>query len=493
MSSVITEAEKRSNLSVKGLYKTLLIGSLSLLCACSVTLGPDYKAPEIENINDQWRLSVTQQLDENNSPMHSWWTLLQDDTLNGLIERAHHNNLDLNLAVSRITENRAALGIANSARVPDLSASGNVIRQKGSDSTSFFPGRIDTLRQVGVESSWEIDLWGRVRRSVESASASYQASVEDLRDILVITYADIGASYIQLRTLQTRLRLAKENVRLQQETLAIVYARNKAELAPDLEVRQAELNLAVTESFVPTIEAEISKTIYRISVLVGETPNALYAELSAPVALPAVPEAIAMSLPADVIRQRPDIRRAERLLAAQTAQIGVAKADLYPNFFLSGSFSFGALNGELFTQQNRDWNIGPFFSWNLFNAGRVRNSIKVQEARTEQALISYEKNVLSALQDVEESIVNFSTEEQRLKSLDRSVIAARQANELVKVLYRQGLTDFQNVLDTQRSLFSQEDSVATSQGTVLINLISVYRAFGGGWAAFDESAAKEPK
>ena len=483
----------KSDRAISGAGKALALFVCMTLGGCAFTVGPDYEAPTPVDI-DRWAQAVESEFGDASSPMYGWWELLQDETLNDLIERAHRDNLDLDAAVARVQESRALLAIASSARVPDLTGSGGAERGRGSDGISPAAPpqeRTDTVRELGLQSTWELDLWGRVRRSVESASASYEASVEDLRDIVVVVYAQIGANYVLLRTLQERLRLAKANVRLQRETLALVEARNRAQLAPLLDVRQAELNLAVTESAVPSIEASIATTLHQLSVLVGEPPNTLSAELGVSKPLPPVPATLLASMPADTIRQRPDIRSAERRLAAQTAQIGVATADLYPNFFLSGDFGYATAAGSLFERDYRSWGLGTVFSWNLFNAGRVRNSIEVEEARTEQALVNYEQTVLFALQEVEDSLVSFARERERLAALGRSVTAADQADELVREQYRQGLTNFQNVLDTQRSLFEQQDQYADSQGLVLLNLIAAYQAFGGGWNVLGTPAIEE--
>ncbi|MEM1142875.1 MAG: efflux transporter outer membrane subunit [Pseudomonadota bacterium] len=463
-----------------------------LLTGCLFRVGPDYTPPELSAPPDQWSMAVGAQVSETDAPMRAWWLIFEDPTLTTLIERAHTSNLSVALAVARLAEARAQLGIQRADRYPNLTGSGAVERQRGSDGVSVAPppqSRTDTIRQLSLESSWEWDLWGRVRRSIEAERATFAAQQEDLRDVLVLIYAEIGTRYIRLRALQERLRLAQINVQLQQETLSLVAARNKAQLAPDSEVRQAELNLAATEAAVPSIETSIAQSIHQLSVLLGEQPQQLRPSLAWTKPLPDTPDSLSVSLPADTIRQRPDIRRAERTLASQTALIGVATAELFPNFFINGDFGFGTATGELVSSDNRSWGIGPVFSWNLFNAGRVRNSINAQEARTEQALISYEETVLTALQDVEDSLIAYFNEQRRRAALARSVLAAQQAAELIRELYRRGLTDFQNVLDAQRSLFSQQDDLAASQGEVLINLINVYRSFGGGWLVLDELGA----
>lgn len=471
----------------------LVFFAIFFLAGCAV--GPDYTAPEPQ-VPDVWAQSIMQDSGSSLELLPTWWETFEDDTLNSLINRAHTGNLSIDLFAQRVVESRLNLAISRSEKVPTISAEGGVDRRRGSDGISPSPPtqtRTDTFRELGTTASWELDLWGRIRRSVESAEAAYEFSVEELRDIQIAVYAEVASSYFLLRTQQERLRIAKANVEIQERTLQLVTARYDAELTPLLDVRQAELNLAVTQSSIPALEAAIANILYQISFLLGEMPNELTSELSTPKALPDVPSTYAGALPANTIRQRPDIRSAERQLAAQTALIGVAAADLYPNFFLSGDFGYSTAAGGLARRENRSWGIGSVFSWNLFNGGRVRNNIRIEEVKTEQALTSYEQTVLDAMREVESSLVDFSKEVETVTFLARSVDAAVDAEQLVSDQYLQGLTNFQNVLDTQRSLFNQQDQLAESKGSALVDLVSVYRSFGGGWDAFPTPTAEKSK
>ena len=460
-----------------------LVITLGLTAGC-ITVGPDYERPE-PVMPDQWRQELVQGLDEGDVDLRTWWETFDDPILNSLIERATAANLDLKIAYARIKEARAQLGIATGERYPDINSSGDAVREKVSEGVFETPPpprqRTDNFSQLSVDGSWEIDLWGRVRRSIESAGANYQASVEDYRDVLVVLYAEVARNYIQLRTLQERIRLAWANVEDQRQTLELVVTRERAGLAPKLDVRQAELNLATTESTIPTLEAARIAAINRLGVLLGQPPHALHAELTPVEPIPRPPMQVAVELPAELVRQRPDLRRTERVLASQTARIGVATAALYPNFSLAGTFGYATFKGDLLDASNETWSLGPFFTWNLFDGGRVRSAIRVEDARAEQALVNYEQSVLNALEDVENAMTGFAQERVRQASLARSVVAAQESVRLVKVLYRTGLTDFQNVLDMERSLFQQQDLAADSQGTVAQNLVRIYRAFGGGW------------
>jgi multidrug efflux system outer membrane protein len=339
------------------------------------------------------------------------------------------------------------------------------------------------LYGFGVDASWEIDVFGRISRSVEGAQASMEASVENYRDILVSLYSAVAQSYIDLRATQTRLKYTVNNAELQRGTLKLTQDRREAGLVPQLDVEQAKLVLASTEAVIPTFRQFEAEAIHRLGVLLGHPPAALYDELSTAADVPDVPEEVTASLPAELLRQRPDIRRAERILAAQTAEIGVATAGLYPAFSLSGTF---ALEGQDFSDtgdwDSRAWGFGPAMRWNLFDGKRIRNRIKVQEARAEQAMADYELTILEALEEVENAMVSFEQEKQRLGDLHRSVVAAQESVKLVGTLYENGLTDFNNVLDMQRSLTVQQDLFAESQGAVANNLVRIYTSLGGGWS-----------
>jgi len=456
-----------------------IAGSL-MLSAC-ITVGPDYEPPEVV-VADEWHQSLVDNMDSSAASV-DWWSSLNDPKLNEIIERAQSGNLSVAIAIARIDEAERFLGISRGERFPDVDASGGVTRAKSQLNVLPDVESVDEFGDAGVGATWELDFWGRVRRTIESSQASYEATVEAYRDTLVLLNARVATNYVFLRTNQERLRLANENVLRQQETLRLTEARNRAQLAPDLDVEQAKLNLASTEAAVPALESLILQTINNLSVLLGEQPGDLMAELVPPKSIPDPPGVLSVGFPADAVRNRPDVRRAERALAAQTARIGIATSALYPNFFLTGDFGYAGVGGDYFDNDNETWSIGPFFSWNLFDGGRVRNSIGVEEARTEQALAAYEASVLEALRDTENSLVAYATEQRRLQALDRSVAAAAASADLVRILYRSGLANFENVLITERTLFNQQDLQAVSKGEVVQNAISVYRAVGGGWSA----------
>jgi NodT family efflux transporter outer membrane factor (OMF) lipoprotein len=456
---------------------------ITVLVAAGCAVGPNYEPPQTD-APDLWHVELMKGLAEGEGNLQTWWVAFDDPTLTSLIERAAQGSLDIHQAVARVDEVRARRGIARGEWFPNLDNSSTYQRYRISEEVlEVVPSgsRRDNFWSTGLDASWEIDFFGRIRRSVESATAGLQASVEDYRDVLVSVSAEVGTTYVEVRTLQERIRVAELNVRNQRSTLQLVIDRNRAGLVGDLDVRQAEQNLARTESFIPTFRSDLAAAIHRLGVLLGDRPSTLFAELGPQAPIPNPPEEILVGVPANLLRQRPDIRQAERALAAQTAQIGVAKADLYPRFALVGTLALQASDfDKWFTGDANFYSFGPAVRWNLFDGGRVRANVQAQEALTGQALIAYEQTVLVALEEVENAMVAFVQENDRRDALQRSVAASVAATGLVKTLYRTGLTDFQNVLDTERTQFQEQDTLAESEGFVTQNLIDVYRALGGG-------------
>ncbi len=455
------------------------------MLAAGCAVGPNYAPPEPE-VPDRWHEELARGLAEGQAPLQTWWTTLDDPMLDSLVERAVAGNLDLKRAVARVDEARARRGIARGQWFPTLDSLSSYSREKISEEAFPIPGiggNAQNRYTVGLDASWEIDFFGRIRRSTESANASLEATVEDYRDALVLLLAEVGLAYVDVRSFQQRIDYARSNVRTQQGSLRLTRDRNAAGLVSDLDVRQAELNLATTEALIPSLQIGLTLAIHRLGVLLGQHPSALRAELETPTPIPSPPSEILVGLPTELLRQRPDLRSAERQLAAQTAQIGVAKADLYPRFALLGTFAFDALDAaKLFTGDASAFSFGPAVRWNLFDGGRIRANVKAQESLTEQALLGYEQTLLLALEEVEDAFVAYVQENERRDTLQRSVTAAGAAVKLVNTLYRTGLTNFQNVLDTERSLFQQQDQLAQSEGQVTQNLIQIYRALGGGWS-----------
>jgi NodT family efflux transporter outer membrane factor (OMF) lipoprotein len=456
-------------------------------------LGPNYVEPEIATA-DAWRSAVAAEMDQESPPITFWWESLDDAVLTDLIRRAELANLDLRSAVARVREARAQRGISRGDYFPNITLNGAYSYFKLSENSPAGQLVVGSGEAIEADDSWtasadvfwEVDLFGRIRRQNEAAGAQFQASIEDYRDVLVTLYAEVAAAYVDVRTFQARLAFARQNAELQRETVQLTRDRFDAGLVSGLDVSQAETNLASTEAEIPTLETALNSSLNRVAVLLGEQPGTVHEELSDDGVIPTPPDEIATGLPAELLRRRPDVRRAERLLAAQTALIGAAKADLFPSFSLTGILElFAPTAGDLFTSESVGWSLVPGVRWNIFSGGKIRNNIKVQEARTEQLLYFYEQSVLLALEEVENALVAFELEKVRRSRLADAVTAAQQSVDIVRTQYLSGLTDFQRYLDSERALFQQQDLLAASEGQVVRNLIGLNKALGGGWEVSD--------
>lgn len=351
-------------------------------------------------------------------------------------------------------------------------------------SSSF--DRTQDLYQTGFDATWELDIFGGNRRAVEAANADIAAAEESRRDVLVSLLAELARNYLTLREAQARLDIARENISVQAETVNITQARFEAGLTSELDVSRAKAQLAGTQAQVPALEAAIAATIHRLGVLTGKDPAALHDELVEGKPLPPTPPQVPAGMPSDLLRRRADVRRAERQLAAATARIGEATADLFPKFSLTGNFGFQSdTPGDLTIGANQVWGFGPAIKFPLFDAGRIRANINVQNARQEQALALYEKAVKESLEDAETSLVEYAKEQERFRAIEHAVASNKRAVELANERYARGLTDFVNVLDAQRSLYATQDQLVQSQTTVVLNLVALYKALGGGWESFE--------
>jgi len=455
-----------------------------LLAAC--TVGPDYVPPEpSDEIPGQFSSIKDPAFKPGKTDLVSWWTVFHDPQLDSLIKRAGEGNLDLAIAVSRVSEARARLGFSKAGRSPQVGFGGDVDR-----ASSFQTGfETRTVSSVGANVSWELDVFGRVSRQIEAAEASFQASEEDQRDVQVALYAEVARAYLAVRGLQMQLQAANHNIESQKTIVNLTKARESAGLSSQLDVVQSEGVLAASESEVPGLRINLSREINTLGVLLGKNPTALHKELATPKPIPVPPVQVTVGVPGDLLRQRPDIRAAERKLAAQTAMVGVATADLYPQFGINASLGLQQLGGGIFNAASNTFALGPSMRWNVFDGGRVRSQIKVESARVDQALLLYERAVLNALEEVETAMTTFVEQRVRVEAVERAATAARTALKLATGLYKDGLIGFQEVLDSQRQLFRQESAVATARGQASQSLVLLYRALGGGW---DPSKVEQP-
>jgi NodT family efflux transporter outer membrane factor (OMF) lipoprotein len=420
-------------------------------------------------------------------PIVQWWKTFNDPVLDSLITRAVESNLDLLIAEARIREARFQSGVVSSELWPSVETSASYSRSRRSQGISVIPPKARLKRnlyEAGFDASWEIDLFGGKRHAIEAARADIDAAVENRRDVLVTLLAEVARNYIEVRGFQRRLAIVRSNVGVQQETVEITRTRFKAGLSSELDAVQAEALLATTQSQIPTLESSMKQAIHRIGILLGQKPDALQAGLTKGSPIPSAPAMVPVGLPSDLLRRRPDVRRAERELAAATARIGVATANFFPKFSLTGDFGFQTEDLNIFSlTRSRYWSFGPTIRWPIFQAGRIRANVKVQNARQEQVLVNYEKAVLTALEDVENALVIFAGEQVRYKNLTDAVNASRHAVELANELFSKGLANFLSVLDAERSLYTSEDSLIQSERTVSLNLVTLYKALGGGWEA----------
>ncbi|KFZ44505.1 RND transporter [Smithella sp. D17] len=464
------------------LVSTILLVLLITVISGCLAVGPDYVRPDT-TVNKDWNAKLKKDSDKKETDTNNlavWWNALGDPKLSSLIERAEKGNLDLKKAQAKIREARARRGVAKAGFFPTLNATGSAKRSKGSEDSGGVTN--NDLYATGFDASWELDIFGGVRRSTEVAQANLDASREVLRDVLVSLLAEVATNYIDVRTYQARLAVAEANLKSQEETHQLTVWLYQAGLSDDLAVQQASYNLENTRSNIPTLRTGLEEAMNRIAVLLGEQPGKIHEELMKRERIPVTPLNIAVGVPADILRRRPDIRKAERELASQTATVGVAVADLYPKFTLSGTIGREALStGNLFSSGSRTYGFGPSITIPLFAGGSIRQNIEVQSALQEQYLIAYETTVLIALEEVENALTAYAEEQHRKQTLTDAAAAAKQAAELAKNKYQSGLIAFSDVLDAQRSLLSFEDELAKSEGTVTTNLISLYKALGGGW------------
>jgi NodT family efflux transporter outer membrane factor (OMF) lipoprotein len=480
----------QNNVSIGGLLRHLWM-PISLILAGCAAVGPDYVKPDIAiptAFNAQAQLKG-ESVEMDPRTLAEWWTTLNDTALSTLIDRAVVGNLDLKRAQARVREAHAQRGISNAGRYPTLDATASAQWSRMSEDNGS--GKTTDSYTASIDASWELDIFGGVRRSVAAAEADLQASQEDLRDVLVSLLGEVALNYVDLRTLQARLSAAEANLEAQSETYKLAQWRYQAGLGDELAVQQSLYNLENTRSQIPTLRSWIEEAMNRIAVLLGEEPGKVHQELDKQTAIPMPSIELAFGVPADLLRRRPDVRRAERQLAAQTMRIGVATADLYPKLTLNGSIGLEAISSNKLTSSGIwTFNIGPRIEWAIFKGGAIRRNIEVQSALQEQALIQYEASVLGALEEVENAIVAYAQEQLRRQSLNEATVAARNAAELAQYKYQAGLTDFGAVLDAHRSLLSFQNQLAQSEGTQISNLVRMYKALGGGWAFMSSDRAK---
>jgi NodT family efflux transporter outer membrane factor (OMF) lipoprotein len=421
-----------------------------------------------------------------------WWQNLNDPLLTGLISDALAANLDLRAAQSRLRQARAQRAVATAARYPDATASGTASRRH--PSSEMGGGGSQNTFSVGLDASWELDVFGATRRGIEAADADLASSEASLQNTQESLVAEVALDYVDVRALQARLNIAQNSLVSQSETLQITNWRAQAGLASSQDVEQARSNREQTRAQVPVLETSLAEQEHALDILLGKTPGTLHARLAGVADLPAVPETIAVGIPADTLRQRPDVREAERNLAAETARVGVAEAARYPSFNLSGSIGLESLKlGALGNSGAATSSLLAAITAPIFDAGKRRAQVEIQNAVRERAQIAYEQAVLTALHDVENALVELARNHERVDALSNAVDSAGVAAELARQRYSAGLIDFQSVLETERSVLSTADGLASARASSVQALIRLYKALGGGWShqAVSNEAGKE--
>lgn len=468
-----------------------LIVVLGMLVSACTTVGPDYQQPQV-NVLDKWHAEADSSINSRTEEIQAkWWTVFNDLALNNLIDTAYQQNLDLHIAATRIIEARAKLGIAVGGLYPQSqNLNGGGTRRRLSDNALNGFDALDTTfthYNLGFDATWELDMWGRLARGVESADSTLLASVANYDDVLVSLTAEVAAAYVQIRAFEERIALAKHNEAIQQRSLTITKVRFDNGVTTELDVTQASALLYSTRALTYSLETGLRQSRNALSTLLGLPPGDLANMLTGSGTIPVAPNEVAVGIPIEMIRRRPDIRQAEMQAAAQSALIGVAQGELYPKFGLLGSFGLATTSsggndfGDLFSSDSLVGVAGPVFSWSILNYGRIKNNVRVQDARYQQTIIRYQNSVLLAAQEVEDAMVAFLNAQRKSTELAVSVTSSKRSVDLSLIQYRDGVTDYTRVLNSQEFLVQQQDYYTAVRGDIALNLISMYKALGGGW------------
>jgi len=470
------------------LRRATLLTTVVALGGCSLLpmVGPDYRLPAF-SLPAFWSSPTPPAMPA--TELARWWRQLDDPLLDSLIDEALQGSVDLKLAQSRLQQARASREQAVSGLFPALTASLGASRNKSSAAISPLPAR--TLYDAGFDAAWEIDLFGATRRGVEAASAELAASEASLANVRVSLLAEVAQNYVELRAYQHRLAIARDNLASQSETVQITEWRNQAGLVASSDVEQARTSREQTRASIPDLGIGLAAAENRLAVLLGRNPGALHGQLAEAKDFPEVPASVGVGIPAGVLRQRPDLIVAERTLAAETARLGQKQAQRFPSLNLGASFgwqaySFGALGGSDTLLRALSGTLAA----SLFDGGRLRSAVAIQNAVQEQALLTYQGRVLGALEEIENALTAYAASRERLEARLAAAVAARNAAALSRNLYQSGLADFQKVLETERTRLSAEDALATAQASRLTSLITLYKALGGGW---DVAAPANPE
>lgn len=470
---------------------SLAVASMLVISGCQ-TIGPDFVKPEVP-VADSWLEAENETVDTSSATYQDWWSVFEDPVLTRLIDTAYQQNLGLQVAGLRIMEARAQLGIAGGLKYPQAQSVGGGYAYSHSSINvppfSNLPAdvrsRVDRNNSVwnaSFDATWETDFWGKFSRGVEAADANLAANMFNYDALLVTLAGDVAALYTTIRTLEERIDFTLANVKLQRKALDLANKRFELGATSELDVQQARGLLYNTQAVIPVFRLSLERTRNTMSFLLGMPPSNLDTLLGDSRKIPTAPKTIAIGVPADLLRRRPDVRAAEMAAAAQSAAIGINKADLYPSFVLAGSLGLAGSNfSDMFDSGGTTGFITPFFKWNIFNYGRIKNNVRVQDARFEQAATSYQNTALAAAKEVQDGLHGFLRTQEQVVYLQKAVTASEQAVDLALVQYRQGASDYTRVLNTQTALLAQQDALTAARGQVVSSLIATYKALGGGW------------
>jgi NodT family efflux transporter outer membrane factor (OMF) lipoprotein len=471
------------NKNVRRQAASVLVSALGLavLSISGCMVGPNYIPPQT-TAPAEWAGAAKTPIGQasvatsGESDLTRWWRQFNDPTMTALVEEAVKANLDLKIAEARLRQARASRGVAVGGLWPSASASGGYQRLHKAGTSGD-----QDLFQAGLDAVWELDLFGGRRRNLESADAGIEAALEGIRDAQVSLVAEVALNYVQLRGYQLEIRVAQNNLKAQQRTAEITRKQFNVGFTSALDVANADSTVAMTEAQIPVYETAERQAIYALSVLLARPPADLLKELSPHGSLPTVPTEVPAGLPSDLLRRRPDIRESEAELHAATAQIGVAIADLFPSFSLTGTVNWNSnLLRTWWSEASRSFGVGPSVTWPIFQGGAIVSNVRFQEALHDQAFLTYQKTVLAAFQDVENALIAFANEQRHRNALNDAVVANRKAVDLSLQLYAEGQTDFLNVATAQRSLYATEDALVLSNRNIATDLIALYKALGGG-------------
>tara|TARA_R110002049_G_scaffold2743_5_gene21133 strand:- start:7700 stop:9163 length:1464 start_codon:yes stop_codon:yes gene_type:complete len=465
------------------------LGLIALSMTACVNVGPDYAPPETD-YSDQWAVTESERM--TSAPVQQeWWTVFNDSLLESYIQSAIENNKNVNIALANLRRARELRSEAHGSLLPDAGVSSEASRSKSSGSlgnAGSSAGNESNFFDAGFDASWEVDVFGGNRRSIQAADARIGSAIADYRAAMLSTLSEVARNYFEARGFQKQLEVTEQSSELLKKTYEVIAARLEVGEASEFDLSRAMGEYQLTKARIPNIVANLNSSIFRLSVLLGQSPETLLSDMSQVKPLPAAIDIVPVGLRSEILRRRPDIQKAERELEAEIADIGIETSELFPKFFITGEAGAQSrLLGDLLKSSSGIWSIGTLIDWSLFSGGSIRARIKVQEAEGDAALLAYEQTVLEALADAEITLVSYIQELATQTSLESGVQSRRQSAKIAHQLFDEGEADYLAVLDAERELTSSEDDLVISETQVVLKLVALYTALGGGWEQFDQT------